>query len=508
GARIAELGDASVNGGWPPHLHFQVVRDLFGHVGDFPGVCGPSERAAWTANSPDPAPLLGLEDWGAHEPSLEDVHARRREAFCSSMSISYDVPLHIVKGRGTTLFDAGGRPFLDAVNNVAHVGHCHPRVVAAAQRQTALLGTNTRYLSESRLAYVDALRARLPEHLEVVYLVSSGSEANELALRLARAATGRRDVLVQEHGYHGHSSALVELSHYKFARKGGFERRAWVDVVPIADPYRGAHRGPDSGPDYAREVEARLVQMEAEGRPAAALFAEAIVGCGGQVVPPDGYLAAAFEAARSAGAVAVADEVQVGFGRVGTHFWAFEEQGAVPDIVTMGKPMGNGHPIAGVATTRAIADAFAGGMEFFATFGGNDVSCAIGHAVLDVIEDEGLVANAAARGAQFFEALSPLAKELELIGDVRGRGLYLGVDLVADAETLAPDGAAAHWTANRMRELGILISTDGPAENVLKIKPPIVFSEAEMERLVCTLGGVLREAQSLRVQIRCQDHQQ
>ncbi|MEM6570780.1 MAG: aminotransferase class III-fold pyridoxal phosphate-dependent enzyme, partial [Planctomycetota bacterium] len=412
-----------------------------------------------------------------------------------SMSIQHEArPLQIVRGRGTTLFDAEGRAFLDAVNNVPHVGHCHPRVVEAGQRQMALLNTNTRYLHDGLHRYADRLRALLPPHLEVLYFVCSGSEANEVALRLARAATdGATDVLVQEHGYHGHTGATVARSHYKFAGKGGFEPPADVHVVPLADPYRGLHRGDDSGPDYVGEVDRVLAEIRAAERRPAALLAEAIIGCGGQVVPPAGYLARAFDAVRAAGGVAIADEVQVGFGRVGTHVWAFDEQGATPDIVTMGKPMGNGHPIAAVATTREIADRFAGGMEFFATFGGNHVSAAIGTAVLDVLEDEGLMGNARAVGAVFFERMAELQARHDVIGDVRGRGLYLGVDLVRDRDSRAPAGETAAYVALRMRDRGVLVGTDGPASNVLKIKPPLSFTANEMERLMATLDDVLSE---------------
>lgn len=488
GEAFARLGAEHENGGWPPHLHLQVILDRLDLRGDFPGVAAPSRRDVWMAISPDPAPLLGLDSCAAPGAPAEELLAARRAHFCSSMSISYREPLHMVKGRGAVLIDGLGRRFLDAVNNVPHVGHCHPRVVRAGQAQMGLLNTNTRYLSEGIVAYAEALRATLPPHLEVIYFVSSGSEANEVALRLARAATnGRRDVLVQERGYHGHTGNTVASSHYKFAGPGGFTPPESVHVVPLADPFRGLHRGPDSGPAYVAEVRAVLERMASDGRAPACLLAEAIIGCGGQVVPPAGYLAGAFDAVRDHGGVAIADEVQVGFGRVGTHMWAFQEQGARPDIVTMGKPIGNGHPMAAVATTRAIADAFAGGMEFFATFGGNNVSAAIGRAVLDVIEDEGLMDNARARGQQFFAGLSEAAERFPFVGDVRGRGLYLGVDLVRDPGTREPWGEAAEYVANRMRERGILISTDGPCHNVLKIKPPITFGEQEMERLVGAL---------------------
>jgi len=501
GQRIGALGHAGENGGWPPHLHLQIVRDPFGRNGDFPGVCAASEREVWTSVSPDPAPLLGLDSCGADEPRSEDLLAQRAALLCGSLSIAHGAPLHMVRGRGTTLFDAGARPYLDGVNNVPHVGHCHPRVVRAARRQISLLNTNTRYLSEGVLRYADGLRALLPDHLEVVYLVSSGSEANEVALRLARAASGgaRSDVIVQEHGYHGHTNEAVRCSHYKFARRGGFPRPDHVHVAPCPDAYRGLHRGPDAGARYAEEVDRIARDLTGRGRPPMAMLAEAIIGCGGQVVPPDGYLAAAFDAVRRAGGVAIADEVQVGLGRVGTDAWAFAEQGAVPDVVTMGKPLGNAHPIAAVATTRAIAEAFDGGMEFFATFGGNNVSAAIGAEVLDVLRDERLMENAVARGQEFRAAMTAARDAMpDLVGEVRGRGLYVGVDLVRDAGSREPDGAAAAFVASRCRERGVLVSTDGPEENVLKIKPPLTINAATMRRLTGALTASLEEVSALR----------
>lgn len=496
GELVGRLGAETVNGGWPPHLHFQIVLDRLGRSGDFPGVAAPTWRRAWTGLCPDPAPLLGLDTCDAGEADTAALHVERRATFCRSMSIQHEAdPLQIVRGEGTTLFDAEGRAFLDAVNNVPHVGHCHPRVVAAGQRQMGLLNTNTRYLHEGLHRYAESLRARLPEGLDVIYFVCSGSEANELALRIARAAAtpGAEELLVLEHGYHGHTGATVGASHYKFAGRGGFPVPDGVTVLPIPDPHGGDHLGPESGPRYLARVHQLLAELGERGRSPYALLAEAIVGCGGQIVPPAGYLQGAFDAVRAAGGLAIADEVQVGFGRVGTHFWAFEEQGARPDIVTMGKPMGNGHPLAAVATTRAIADRFAGGMEFFATFGGNHVSAAIGQAVLDVIDDEGLMERARRAGELFFAEMAPLVERHPIIGDVRGRGLYLGVDLVRDRETREPAGDAARYVALRMRQRGVLIGTDGPQGNVLKIKPPITFTDDEVRRLVATLDEVLSE---------------
>ena len=435
-------------------------------------------------------------DSGAATPAVADGTARRlRDRFLSrSLSLSYREPLEIVRGRAQYLFDPEGRAYLDCVNNVCHVGHCHPHVVDAGSRQMAALNTNTRYLHEAVGRLAERITGLLPEHLQVCFFVNSGSEANELALRLARTATGRRDMLAIEHGYHGHSSALIDLSSYKHAGTGGQGAPGWVHVVPCPDPYRGRFRGPASGPRYAAEVEERLATLAGEGRAVAGIIAEPIVGCGGQIVPPDDYLRLVFEAVRAAGGVCIADEVQVGFGRVGTHWWAFEAQGATPDIVTLGKPIGNGHPLAAVVTTREIAEAFDNGMEFFATFGGNPVSSAIGLAVLDVIESEGLRENARDTGAFLLSELRSLAQRHEVIGDVRGLGFYLGVELVSDREARTPDARTLTAAIEGMKRAGLLLSTDGPDHNVLKFKPPMVFDRSNAELFLSSLDRALIEA--------------
>ena len=371
----------------------------------------------------------------------ETLLARRRRLLGPNLSLAYAEPLHIVRGEGAHLFDADGRSYLDLVNNVAHVGHAHPRVVEAAARQKQILETNTRYLHDAVLTYAERLIATLPPPLEVAWFVNSGSEANELALRLARTASGRRDVAVLEGAYHGNSSSLVEISPYKFLGPGGDGRPDHVHVAPIPDPYRGIHRGESEseGAAYGADLGRVLEEAAAAGRPIGTLFVEPALGSAGQIVPPPGFLADAFRRARAAGAVVVADEVQVGLGRVGSpHWWAFETLGAVPDIVTMGKPIGNGHPIGAVVTTRAIAESFDNGMEFFSTFGGNPVSASVGLAVLDVIDDEGLRDRAAEVGARFRRGLEDLGDRHPSIGHVYGLGLFLGVVLVRDRETRAP----------------------------------------------------------------------
>lgn len=496
GQRIGGVGDTDRNGGWPPHLHFQLIVDLLGRRGDFPGVAAPAEADVWRSLCPDPNLLLGLPELrpASREPPGELLAARRR-LLGPSLSVSYREPLKIVRGRGAHLFDDVGRAFVDCVNNVAHVGHCHPRVVRAAARQMAVLNTNTRYLHENLVRYAEALCGTLPEPLQVCFFVCSGSEANELALRMARAHSGVRDVLVVDGAYHGNSSSLVDMSPYKFDGPGGRGPPDYVHVVPTPDRYRGLYRDGDGdvGARYAADVAMALDDMESRSRRPAAFFCESLLSCAGQIVLPDGYLRGAVEAVRAAGGVYVADEVQVGFGRVGTHFWGFETQGVVPDIVTLGKPIGNGHPIGAVVTTREVAASFDTGMEYFNTFGGNPVSCAVGLEVLDVIRQEGLQERARTTGEALVEDLRDLQERHPLLGDVRGLGLFLGVELVVDPASRTPATAHATHLVERMRQRGFLLSTDGPDRNVVKIKPPLVLDVADAARLVETLDAVLVE---------------
>jgi 4-aminobutyrate aminotransferase-like enzyme len=332
--------------------------------------------------------------------------------------------------------------------------------------------------------------------LEVVHFVCSGSEANELALRMAHNCAGRHDTIVLSGAYHGNTRTLIDISPYKHCGPGGDGAPSWVHSADMPDRYRGRYRGHSGevGRRYAEQIALILEGLAADGQgPAATFIAESAMGCGGQIILPDGYLRAAYDAVRGSGGICIADEVQVGFGRAGSHFWMFETQSVVPDIVTLGKPMGNGHPLGAVVTTRAIADAFANGMEYFNTFGGNPVSCAIGNAVLDVIDDEDLQARAATVGTHFCKGLHELKKDHSLIGDVRGRGLFIGVEFVTDHLTRTPATAHAARAVERLRDHGILSSTDGPAGNVVKFKPPMAFTRADADRVVCTLDSVLAE---------------
>ncbi len=425
-------------------------------------------------------------------PDGSALFERRTRHVGPALSLAYRNPLHIVRGRGQYLFDANGRAYLDGVNNIAHVGHCHPRVVAAATEQIAALNTNTRYLHESLVRYAERLAGLFPAPLEVCTFVNSGSEANELAIRMARAQTGRHAILSLVSGYHGNTTTLIDVSSYKHDGPGGAGAPEWVYTAPCPDAVRGVHIGPGAKDRYVEEIARQCEQAAADGRPIAGFIAESIIGCGGQVVPPEGFLREAFEVARAAGAVAIADEVQVGFGRTGAHLWAFAAQGATPDIVTLGKPIGNGHPLAAVVTTREIASSFAGGMEFFSSFGGNPVSCSVGLAVLDVLEEEGLPEHASAMGARLLDGLEVLRGRHEAISDVRGLGLYLGVELSRRVQNeLCPATDLAARVVELARQSGVLLSTDGPHRNVLKLKPPLPIRPEECDLLLAVLDRAL-----------------
>jgi len=430
-----------------------------------------------------------MDNASSPQDTVKELLDARKGLVGPNLSVSYNKPLNIVRGEGAYLIDQNGRSFLDGVNNVSHVGHCHPHVVEAGAAQMRVLNTNTRYLNRLLTDYAKRLAATLPDPLNVVFFTNSGSEANELALRLARTYTARRDVAVLDVAYHGTTTSLIDMSPYKHDGAGGTGPAPWVHVSAMPDAYRGPHRGEDAGAAYAEDVKAALSKAK-DG--VAAFIAESALGCGGQIILPKGFLSSAYQHARAAGALCIADEVQTGMGRAGSHFWMFETQNVVPDIVTIGKPIGNGHPMAAVVTTEKVANAFANGMEYFNTFGGNPVSCAIGMAVLDVIEDEGLQAHALKIGNQFKSAFEEMATRHNIIGDVRGQGLFLGIELVRDRKTLEPADTEATQIVNQLRARGILLSTDGPLHNVLKIKPPIIFPEREVGRVVEELERALK----------------
>jgi 4-aminobutyrate aminotransferase-like enzyme/Ser/Thr protein kinase RdoA (MazF antagonist) len=497
GQSFARVGTASENGGWTPHLHFQIILDLLDQSTDFPGVAFASQREVFTSTSPNSNLILGIPErcFPPAGTSAAETLVKRKELLGRNLSISYDHPLKIVRGWRQYLYDETGRAYLDVYNNVPLVGHSHPRLVTAVQQQIALLNTNTRYLHDSILQYAERLTALLPSPLKVCYFLNSGSEANELAIRLARMHTGREDLIVLEHAYHGHTSTLIDISPYKFNGPGGGGRKPWVHVAPIPDDYRGPHRRgePNLGKKYASYVADILDKLKTDGREIAAYIAETSPSVAGQIVFPPEYLTEVYKHVRAAGAVCIADEVQVGFARLGTHFWGFETQNVVPDIVVLGKPIANGFPLAAVVTTPEIAASFNNGMEFFSTFGGNPVACAAGLAVLDVLRDEHLQRNALDVGLRWITQLCGLQTQHPLIGDIRGSGLFLGLYLVKDRTTRTPATQQASYVVNRLRDRGILAGTDGPHHNVIKLRPPLIFSNSDADLFTSALDKILRE---------------
>ncbi|MFM2310102.1 MAG: hypothetical protein RLY87_2224 [Chloroflexota bacterium] len=497
GQRIGSFGIPNVNGKWPTHVHYQIILDFIDKGRDFPGVGYASQQAVWASLSPNPNLLLRMEQsrFPAPQKPIQTTLAERKERMGGNLSISYKRPLKIVRGWKQYLYDSEGRTYIDAYNNVAHVGHCHPRVVNAATAQYALLSTNTRYLNDQMQEYARRLTATLPESLSVCYFVNSASEANELAIRMMKAYTKSTDIIVLDAAYHGHTNTLIDISPYKHDGPGGTGAPDWVHTAFIPDDYRGPYKrtDPHAGQKYADQVQSVIAGIQARGRTLGGYIAETLPSVGGQIVLPDGYLAGVYEYVRAAGGVCIADEVQVGFGRIGTHFWAFQAHGVVPDMVVMGKPIGNGQPMGAVVTTRAIADAFNNGMEYFATFGGNNVSMAAGLAVLDVLRDEPLQQNALAIGQYILDGLRTIAPKHAIIGDVRGAGLFLGVELVRDATLLTPADDEASYVSNRLRDYGILAGTDGPYHNVVKIRPPMPFDRDNADYLIACFAQIMTE---------------
>jgi 4-aminobutyrate aminotransferase-like enzyme/Ser/Thr protein kinase RdoA (MazF antagonist) len=474
------------------NFQFHVMLDLIGVP--FVRTVNSQQSHLWKSISPDPWLLF----CGQKSPKISSIRNEkiieyRKQHLGKNMSIAYREPIKMVRGHMQYLYDENGRRYLDTVNNVPHVGHENSRVVRAGQRQMAVLNTNTRYLHDTIIHFTDKLLATLPPKLNVAFIVNSGSEANELALRLAKNFTGQKDMLVCEVGYHGNTNACVDISSYKFDGPGGNGASSFVHVTPLPDCYRGKYRDENAGEKYASHIDEAIQKIQQQNRKPAAFICESIISCGGQIVLPKNYLLSAYQFVRNAGGICIADEVQTGCGRTGDYFWAFEQQGVVPDIVTIGKPIGNGHPLAVVVTTQEIADAFKNGMEYFNTFGGNPVSCAIGLEVLNVIQEENLQHHAKNIGEYLTRQLQELQSRYALIGDVRGPGLFVGMELVRDRHTLEPATAEATYLVNRMRDKGILMSTDGPFNNVIKIKPPLVIGQQDMDFLIESLNDVLQE---------------
>ncbi len=415
---------------------------------------------------------------------------RRQRLLGPAYRLFYDEPLHIVRGEGVWLYAADGRRYLDMYNNVPHVGHCRPEVVEAIRAQVGVLNTHTRYLHENVLDYAERLLATLPAELDTAMFSCTGTEANELAVRIARLVTGGSGLVVTEFSYHGNSQVIADIS----TEDTPPERRPdAVVTVPFPDTYRGKYRGADAGEQYAACVDDALAELALRGIRPAAFIVDTISSSSGVIDLPAGFLRLAAQEIRAAGGLFIADEVQPGFGRTGRHFWGFEADNVVPDIVTMGKPMGNGHPLAATVARRDLLERFASKTGYFNTFGGNPVSAAAGLAVLEVLQRDQLQANALAVGEYLKNGLATLASQHALLGDVRGHGLFLAVDLVSNRETRAPATSAARAVVKGLKDVGVLTNTIGPHSNILKLRPPMVFSREHADLFLQHFASVLEK---------------
>lgn len=431
--------------------------------------------------------MVNAYDGTAKLPPDEKKLIEKRERLLGpAYRLFYAKPIQIVRGEGVWLFDPQGNPYLDAYNNVASVGHCHPHVVDALARQAAILNTHTRYLNETVVAYAERLLAKFPAELGHIMFTCTGSEANDLALRIAKSFTGRTGLIVTGNAYHGGTDAVAQISPSlgPFVNVGEHVR-----LVPAPDTFHTpAER---IGEFFAGGVRAAIADLRRHGIQTAALIVDTIFSSDGVFVDPPGFLREAVTAVREAGGIFIADEVQPGFGRTGDTFWGFERHELIPDMVTLGKPMGNGHPIAALVMRHDVVENFGKKSRYFNTFGGNPVSCAVGMAVLDVLEEESLQQSAKDVGVYFRQGLITLSKQHSSIGDVRGAGLFIGVEIVSDSQDPAQLAARV---VNTMRERRILISATGPRGNILKIRPPLVFSKANVDVFLENLDNVLKNS--------------
>lgn len=418
---------------------------------------------------------------------------RRRMEHVSASILFYKEPIQVVRGEGCKLYDNEGREYLDCYNNVASVGHCNPRVVEAISEQSAMLNTHTRYLHPKIVECAERLSATLPEGLDVCMFVCTGTEANDLAMRIARAVTGNQGAVVMEHAYHGNSTLINEMSSILYTYLGNEHCPDYVATAEAPNTYRGSIRAGegDLGAKYAEKVDGAIAKLDAAGHGVAALMLDSIFDSHGTLEAPEDYLQLVYQKIRAAGGLCIADEVQSGFGRTGDNMWGFENYGVVPDIVTMGKPMGNGHPVAAVVTTAEIAEKFSSSALYFNTFGGNPVSMAAANAVLQVMEEEKLQDNAKTVGVYLRQQLEQLAQKHPIIGQVRGRGLFLGIEMVRDRETREPASTEAPLIADRLKDEGVIIGATGPYGNVVKVRPPLVFSKENADFLVAALDRVI-----------------
>jgi len=423
-------------------------------------------------------------------PETQALMERRRRLLGPNVNTFYDDPVHLVRGEGVWVWDAVGRRYLDCYNNVPHVGHCHPKVVEAIATQAATLNTHTRYIHEGILDFIEALTATFDDPLSTAIMTCTGSEANDIALRMAQAVTGNMGVIATDHTYHGNTMAVSQLSRTNPPPGGYWDHMAFV---PAPDSYRplGGEGGMAHARAFAAEVQKQIDALAARGHGLSCLIICPYFANEGFPTLEPGWLAPAVGVVRKAGGIVIADEVQPGFGRTGTHFWGHQKAGIAPDVVTLGKPMANGHPVGGVVTSPEIMAAFRNSFRYFNTFGGNPVSAAAALATLRVVQAEGLMENAREVGDYARDGLRELAQRHECIGDVRGSGLFFGAEMVLDRETKEPATGFTKRVANAMRENGILLNFLGIHYNVLKIRPPMPFSRANADQMLGTLDKVL-----------------
>jgi 4-aminobutyrate aminotransferase-like enzyme len=492
GALIGIVGNKIENGNWVPHLHFQLLLSKLNYIQDFPGVSYYSEIEIFKSLCPDPNLIFKNQNLKSYENlDLNKIINYRKSHLGKNLSLQYEKPLYISKGEGVYLIDYNGEKYLDTLNNIAHVGHENSNVVKVAQNQIALLNTNTRYLHKNIIELTENLLSFFPKELSVVYYVNSGSEANELAIRMAENFTNRKNILISEGGYHGSTSKCIELSHYKFSNKGGNGESKNTYTFPLTDEFRGKYRGKNCGLEYVNEIEKIIKKMKSNGELVGALLLEPIISCGGQIELPENFLKNVYKIIKREGGLCISDEIQTGLGRVGEKFWGFELHDVVPDIVTIGKSFGNGHPVAAVICKKKIADKFNNGMEFFSSFGGNPVSCAISNEVLNEIQIKNLQLNAKKTGEYLIKKMTKLSKKYPIIAHIRGKGLFLGFELAS--KLLEPLPKQTKYLINRMLEFKILLSSDGLDKNVIKIKPPLTFNIENSDYLIRCLDIVFSE---------------
>jgi 4-aminobutyrate aminotransferase-like enzyme len=450
------------------------------------------------------------------EPEIKQLLDIRSAHLAKNLKLSYSNtaagPIYAQSAAGQFLYDEKKKCYLDCINNVAHLGHSHPAVLHSCIEQLQLINTNTRYLYPSLPLYIKELLETFPGELNysagaVCFLVNSGSEANDLALRIARCATTSLvpELIVVDSAYHGATEACIEISPYKFHGLGGAGKPQNVHIADIPDGYRGKYKYNDraAGEKYAELIQLIIQQqIHSKNKKLCAFICESVLSCAGQVFLPPNYLSTAYNFVRAAGGICIADEVQVGLGRLGSHFWAFETQRVVPDIVTLGKPLGNGFPLAAVICRASVAQKFNNGMEYFNSFGGSSLSCAVGLAVLRTIKQENLQENAEVVGHYLLEKLRILQGKHEIIGDVRGQGLFVGVELVRSRESLEPATAETERIVNSVRSIevgscsGILLGSDGRYNNVIKLKPPMCFNQANVDTLIAALDIAISQLHS------------